>query len=120
MPVFKHSYIRYLRSELRNFRAYRGYNQTEKNTKITSNTLYTSICVHLQINDINGLQQEIKEFSKLYGFNRVTCQCPVGQNSLRKQTEHLISTLEETFPNIRENLSQASFTYASDKALKKR
>jgi len=65
-------------------------------------------------------EQEIKEFSKLYGFNRVTCQCPVGQNSLRKQTEHLISTLEETFPNIRENLSQASFTYASDKALKKR
>jgi len=39
--------------------------KTEKNTKITSNTLYTSICVHLQINDINGLQQEIKEFFEM-------------------------------------------------------
>jgi tRNA(Ile)-lysidine synthase TilS/MesJ len=64
-------------------------------------------------------EQEIKEFAKLYGFARVTCQCPVGQNSLRKQTENLISFIEETFPNLRENLSQASFTYASDKALRK-
>ncbi len=64
-------------------------------------------------------EDEIREFAKLYGFSRVTCQCPVGQNSLRKQTEHLIAFIEETFPNIRENLSQASFTYASDKALKK-
>jgi tRNA(Ile)-lysidine synthase TilS/MesJ len=64
-------------------------------------------------------ENEIKEFAKLYGFARVTCQCPVGQNSLRKQTENVISYIEETFPNLRENLSQASFTYASDKALKK-
>lgn len=64
-------------------------------------------------------EQEIKEFAKLYGFSRVTCQCPVGQNSLRKQTENLISLMEDTFPNLRENLSQASFTYASDKALRK-
>lgn len=63
-------------------------------------------------------EQEIRDFSKLYGFNRITCQCPVGQNSLRKQTESLLSVLEETFPNARENLSQASFTYASNKALK--
>lgn len=63
-------------------------------------------------------EEQIREFAKLYGFNRVTCQCPVGQNSLRKQTELLISQLEETFPNIRNNLSQASFTYASDKALR--
>ena len=65
-------------------------------------------------------ENEIKEFARLYGFARVTCQCPVGQNSLRKQTENLISMLEETFPNIRENLSQASFHYASDKASRKR
>ncbi len=65
-------------------------------------------------------EEEIKEFAKLYGFNRITCQCPVGQNSLRKKTENILKELEETFPNIRDNLSQASFTYASDKALKKR
>jgi tRNA(Ile)-lysidine synthase TilS/MesJ len=65
-------------------------------------------------------EDEIKEFAKMYGFARVTCQCPVGQNSMRKQTEQLLSLIEETFPNARENLSQASFTYASDKALKKK
>ncbi len=65
-------------------------------------------------------EDEIKEFAKMYGFARVTCQCPVGQNSMRKQTEQLLSLIEETFPNLRENLSQASFTYASDKALKKK
>ena len=64
-------------------------------------------------------EAEIKEFAKLYGFNRVTCQCPVGQDSLRKQTENLIQEIEEIFPNIRNNLSQASFNYASDKALRK-
>jgi len=65
-------------------------------------------------------EKDIWEFAKLYGFARITCQCPVGQTSLRKQTERILSSLEETFPNIRENLSQASFQYASDKALRKR
>ncbi len=65
-------------------------------------------------------EEQIREFAKLYGFNRVTCQCPVGQDSLRKQTENLIAHLEETFPNIRNNLAQAAFTYASDKALGKK
>ncbi len=69
---------------------------------------------------IYASEHEIKEFAKLYGFSRVTCQCPVGQNSMRKKTEHLLSFIEETFPNLRENLSQASFTYASDKALKRK
>jgi len=65
-------------------------------------------------------EDEIKEFAKMYGFARVTCRCPVGQNSMRKKTEQLLSLIEETFPNLRANLSQASFTYASDKALKKK
>ena len=64
-------------------------------------------------------EKEIREFAKMYGFARITCQCPVGQNSLRKQTESWIDALEKTFPNIRENLSQASLYYASDKALRK-
>ncbi|MBM3208186.1 MAG: tRNA 2-thiocytidine biosynthesis protein TtcA [Chlamydiae bacterium] len=63
-------------------------------------------------------EQEVLEFAKLHGFARITCQCPVGQNSLRKQTEEWIKHLEKTFPNIRTNLSQASLNYASDKALK--
>lgn len=65
-------------------------------------------------------EKEIVSFAKLYHFHRVTCQCPVGQDSQRKQTEKLISYIEELFPNIRENLSLASFLYASDKALYKK
>lgn len=64
-------------------------------------------------------EDSIISFAKLHGFHRITCQCPVGQNSLRKQTKELIDILEKTFPNAKENLSQASFTYASDKALRK-
>ena len=64
-------------------------------------------------------EESIISFAKLHGFHRVTCQCPVGQDSLRKQTKELIDHLEKTFPNVKENLSQASFTYASDKALYK-
>ncbi len=62
-------------------------------------------------------EDDIREFAKMYGFARITCQCPIGQNSLRKQTEKWISLLEETYPNIRENLSQASLQYGSEKAL---
>lgn len=69
---------------------------------------------------IYASEQDIRSFSALYGFNRITCQCPVGQDSLRKQTEHLLSHIEEIFPNARENLSLASFQYASDKALRKK
>jgi tRNA(Ile)-lysidine synthase TilS/MesJ len=69
---------------------------------------------------IYASEREIIEFAKLYGFARITCQCPVGQNSLRKQTEHLMTLIEETYPNLRENLAQASFAYASDKAIRKK
>lgn len=65
-------------------------------------------------------EERIREFAKFYGFHRITCQCPVGQNSLRKQTEALIAHLEETFPRIRGNLAQAALHYASDKALRRK
>ncbi|NNM44344.1 MAG: tRNA 2-thiocytidine biosynthesis protein TtcA, partial [Chlamydiae bacterium] len=61
-------------------------------------------------------ENEIREFAKHYGFARITCQCPVGQESLRKKTENLLKTLEEYFPNARTNLSQASLEYGSNKA----
>lgn len=64
-------------------------------------------------------EKEIKEFAKLYGFARITCQCPVGQNSMRKKVDGLISHIEEFFPNARENLAQASRNYGSDKAGRK-
>jgi tRNA 2-thiocytidine biosynthesis protein TtcA len=62
-------------------------------------------------------EAEIREFAKMYGFSRIVCQCPVGQDSMRRKTETLIGELEELFPNARENLAQAAFTYGSHKAL---
>ena len=64
-------------------------------------------------------EHAIKEFANMYGFARVLCQCPVGQNSMRKKTEDLIKVLEETFPNVRENLSRAGMQYGSKKAIER-
>lgn len=64
-------------------------------------------------------EEAIKEFASMYGFARILCQCPVGQNSMRKKTEELLKTIEDCFPNARENLALASRLYGSDKALKK-
>jgi len=62
-------------------------------------------------------EEEIMEFAKMYGFSRIACQCPVGQNSMRKKTKQLIVSLEQEFPYARQNLSTASMLYGSQKAL---
>lgn len=67
---------------------------------------------------IFAAEEDILSFAGLYGFSRVTCQCPVGQTSLRNSTKQLIKELEKNFPNTRENLSQASLAYGSKKALR--
>lgn len=61
-------------------------------------------------------EHDIKEFAHLYGFSRITCQCPVGQDSMRRQVAKLIGEIEELFPNARENLALASRQYGSNKA----
>ncbi len=61
----------------------------------------------------------IKEFARHHGFVRTLCQCPIGQNSMRKKAETILQDIEEIFPNARENLAQASRQYGSKKALKK-
>jgi tRNA 2-thiocytidine biosynthesis protein TtcA len=61
-------------------------------------------------------EQEIKQFAEAHGFQRITCQCPVGQNSKRKQTEKLLQEIESLFPNARTNIAQAGLLYGSDKA----
>lgn len=62
-------------------------------------------------------EAKIRTFAEHYGFTRITCQCPVGQQSMRKQTEMLLQEMEKSFPNIRENLSHACLKYGSQKAL---
>lgn len=64
-------------------------------------------------------EKDITAFAKLHGFARITCQCPVGQNSMRKKVKDLLNSVEELFPNTRENLSQASLQYGSSKAAHK-
>ena len=61
-------------------------------------------------------EQFLVEFAQMYGFARIVCQCPVGQQSLRNHTKELLTHIEQTFPNARENLAQASLTYGSNKA----
>lgn len=63
-------------------------------------------------------ESDIKNFAKEYGFNRVTCQCPVGQNSMRKKVDHFLTDLEEFFPNARANIANAGLVYGSNKAEK--
>lgn len=59
----------------------------------------------------------IREFAFANGFARALCQCPVGQNSMRKKVDLLIDEMEELFPNIRENLAHAGLRYGSTKAI---
>jgi tRNA 2-thiocytidine biosynthesis protein TtcA len=61
-------------------------------------------------------EDQIREFAKQSGFARITCQCPVGQTSLRKQVKDLLGQLEIVFPNARENLAQAGRQFGSHKA----
>lgn len=61
-------------------------------------------------------EEEIIRFAKEYGFARITCQCPVGQNSMRKKVDQLLTELTELFPNVRANVAQAGLLYGSDKA----
>jgi tRNA 2-thiocytidine biosynthesis protein TtcA len=64
-------------------------------------------------------ENEIRHFAKEYGFARVSCQCPVGQNSMRKKVDRLLEEVESLFPNARNNLAQAGLLYGSDKARRK-
>jgi tRNA 2-thiocytidine biosynthesis protein TtcA len=61
-------------------------------------------------------EADIKNFAKQNGFGRITCQCPVGQKSMRSKVDQLLEELEVIFPNARENIAQAGLTYGSQKA----
>lgn len=63
-------------------------------------------------------EQEIKTFAKQQNFLRITCQCPVGQTSMRKKVELLVDELEALYPNARANLASAGLLYGSTKASK--
>jgi tRNA(Ile)-lysidine synthase TilS/MesJ len=61
-------------------------------------------------------EEALRSFAKIHGFARITCQCPVGQDSRRKKVDLLLKTMEEIFPNARSNLARAGRLHGSDKA----
>lgn len=63
-------------------------------------------------------EKEITTFATQQQFRRITCQCPVGKNSMRKKVDGLIDEIQEMYPNARENIARAGFIYGSKKALK--
>lgn len=64
-------------------------------------------------------EKELRTFAEQHGFLRISCQCPVGQNSNRKKTDRLIRELETVFPHARTNLARAGLLYGSQKAAQK-
>jgi tRNA 2-thiocytidine biosynthesis protein TtcA len=61
-------------------------------------------------------EESLRSFAKQVGFLRISCQCPVGQDSRRKKVDRLIREIEEIFPHARSNLAMAGLNYGSDKA----
>lgn len=68
---------------------------------------------------IYAKESDIRTFAQQYGFARLSCQCPVGQSSLRKESDLLLQQLERIFPNARENLASAGLLYGSTKATRR-
>lgn len=64
-------------------------------------------------------ESDIRNFAQQQGFMRITCRCPVGQHSMRKQVENLLNDMEALFPNARGNIASAGLIYGSDKAKNK-
>lgn len=62
-------------------------------------------------------EADIRVFAEQQGFSRITCKCPVGINSARREVELLIQEMEQRFPNTRRNLAHAVRKYGSEKAL---
>lgn len=61
-------------------------------------------------------ENSLREFAKQYGFARISCQCPVGQNSKRKVVDQIIKEIELHFPHARVNLARAGRLHGSEKA----
>ena len=61
-------------------------------------------------------ESEIIDFAKMYGFARITCRCPVGQNSMRRKTQELLQQIEQLYPNAGDNIASAGLLYGSKKA----
>lgn len=64
-------------------------------------------------------EQDIRTFAEQHGFQRIMCRCPVGQHSMRRKVDELLTEIENIYPNARENIARAGIMYGSDKASRK-
>jgi tRNA 2-thiocytidine biosynthesis protein TtcA len=63
-------------------------------------------------------EDDIRRFAEAYGYKRITCRCPIGQTSMRRQTEELLQGIIERYPNAKNNIAQAVLRYGTKKALR--
>lgn len=63
-------------------------------------------------------EDQITGFAKQCGFQKILCQCPVGQNSMRQKIKQMLYDLETLFPNARSNIADIGLKHGSDKATK--
>ncbi|MBA3816749.1 MAG: tRNA 2-thiocytidine biosynthesis protein TtcA [Parachlamydiaceae bacterium] len=64
-------------------------------------------------------ENDIRTFAEQHGFKRIMCRCPVGQDSMRRRVDQLLSEIEALFPDARSNIASAGLIYGSDKASRK-
>lgn len=65
-------------------------------------------------------EKEILGFARQKEFARITCQCPIGVDSMRKKVDRILDDLQKLFPNVRQNVATAGLIYGSDKAKRKK
>jgi len=57
--------------------------------------------------DLYRGKNDIRTFAQQHGFARIMCRCPVGQTSMRKKVDELLTSLEEMYPNVREKYRES-------------
>jgi tRNA 2-thiocytidine biosynthesis protein TtcA len=63
-------------------------------------------------------EASIRRFAEQQGFARLSCQCPVGQTSRRRQVRDLLAQIEALYPDAPGNISQAILRDGSQRALR--
>jgi len=61
-------------------------------------------------------EKDIIAFAKKANFLRMSCQCPYGTQSMRREIKHLLEDAEELFPHARSNLASAAHLFGTQKA----
>lgn len=61
-------------------------------------------------------ETDVRQFAEQQRFARIMCRCPVGQNSMRKQVDELLTDIESMYPHVRNNVANAGLRLGTRKA----